>query len=135
MRLLSELWHLILLCKIYLANPQPLLRICSHSTNPLVSLLQHPLKKMAEQVLEPTEGFFISDEQKARIKKNREHYDFIEKMIAKANISINEMVAKYDGEITLRCTVPSVDRGSTITIISDIGTNMNQFGSFKRLCH
>ena len=99
-----------------------------------VSLLQHSLKKKAEQVLESIEGFSIADEQKTRIRIVREHYDVIEKLIVKVDTCVNEMVAKYEGEINLLCTIPGIDRNSAITIISEIGTDMSQFGSTKRLC-
>ena len=36
--------------------------------------------------------------------------------------------------INLLCTIPGIDRRSAITIISEIGTDMSQFGSSKRLC-
>ena len=36
--------------------------------------------------------------------------------------------------LDLICTIPGVDRSSAITIISEIGTDMNQFASSKRLC-
>lgn len=98
-----------------------------------VSLLQRSLKKKAEQVLESIEGFSIASEQKARIKIIREHYDFLEKMIAKVDTCVNEMVKKYEGEINLLCTIPGIDRRSAITIISEIGTDMSQFGSSKWL--
>ena len=62
-----------------------------------VSLLQRSLKKKAEKVLESIEGYSISDEQKARIKIIREHYDFVEKLIAKVDTCVNEMVEKYEG--------------------------------------
>ena len=48
--------------------------------------------------------------------------------------SVNEMVEKYEGVINLLCTIPGIDRNSAITIISEIGTDMSQFGSSKRLC-
>ncbi len=99
-----------------------------------VSLLLRSLKKKAELVLESIHGFSIADEQKARIKLIREHYDFIEKLIAKADACVNNMVAKYEGEINLLCTIPGINRSSAITVISEIGTNMAQFGSSKRLC-
>lgn len=99
-----------------------------------VSLLRHSLKKKAEQVLESIEGFSIADEQKTRIKIVREHYDVIEKLIVKVDTCVNEMVAKHEGEINLLCTIPGIDRNSAITIISEIGTDMNQFVSSKRLC-
>ncbi len=99
-----------------------------------VSLLLRSLKKKAELVLESINGFSIADEQKTRIKLIREHYDFIEKLIAKADACVNNMVAKYEGEINLLCTIPGINRSSAITVISEIGTNMAQFGSSKRLC-
>jgi transposase len=99
-----------------------------------VSLLQRTLKKKAEQVLESIEGFFIADKQNARIKIVCDHYYFIEKMIAKVDACVNKMVAKYEGEINLLCTIPGIDRRSAITIISEIGTDMSQFGSSQRLC-
>ena len=99
-----------------------------------VSLLQRSLKKKAELVLESIEGFSITDEQKQRIKIIREHYDKIEELIGKVDSCVNEMVAKYDGEINLLCTIPGIDRRIAITIISELGTKMNQFGSSKRLC-
>lgn len=85
-------------------------------------------------MLESIDGFSIAEEQKARIKIIREHYDFIEKMIAKVDTCVNEMVVTYEGEINFLCTIPGIDRNSAITIISEIGTDMRQFGSSKRLC-
>ncbi len=99
-----------------------------------VSLLQRSLKKKADHVLESIEGFSIATEQKVRIKIIREHYDMIEKLIAKVDSCVNEMVAKYEGEITLLCTIPGIDRRSAITVLSEIGTDMTQFASSKRLC-
>ena len=99
-----------------------------------ISLLQGSLKKKATSVLESIEGFSITDEQKARIKIVREHCDFIKSLIAKVDSCVDEMVAKYEGEINLLCTIPGIKRNSAITIISEIGTNMSQFGSTKRIC-
>lgn len=99
-----------------------------------ISLLRGSLKNKAASVLESIEGFSITDEQKARIKIVREHCDFIKSLIAKVDSCVNEMVAKYEGEINLLCTIPGIKRNSAITIISEIGTNMSQFGSSKRLC-
>ncbi len=99
-----------------------------------VSLLQRSLKKKADLVLESIEGFSIANEQKARIKIVREHHDFIEKLIAKIDACVNDMVVKYEGEINLLCTIPGINRSSAITVISEIGTDMSQFRSSKRLC-
>ena len=106
----------------------------SFDPNHCVSLLKHSLKKKADLVLESIEGYFIADEQKARIKIIREHQNCIESLIAKVDACVDKMVAKYEDAINLLCTIPGIDRNSAITIISEIGTDMNQFGSSKRLC-
>ena len=99
-----------------------------------VSLLQRTPKKKAAQVLESIEGFSIADEQKSRIKIIREHYDFIEKLIAKVDACVDEMVEKYESETNLLYTIPGIHQNSAITIISKIGSDMSQFGSSERLC-
>ena len=43
------------------------------------------------------------------------------------------MVQKCEGTITFLRTVPGVDRSSAITILSEIGVDIAQFGSSKRL--
>ena len=99
-----------------------------------VSLLQRSLKKKADLVLESIEGYSIADEQKTRIKIIREHHNSIESLIDKVDACVDTMVAKYEGTMNLLCTIPGIERNSAITIISEIGTNMGQFGSSKRLC-
>lgn len=58
----------------------------------------------------------------------------LNKLIVKVDACVNERIAKYEGEINLLCTIPGIDRKSAIAIISEIGTDMSQFGSSKRLC-
>ena len=45
------------------------------------------------------------------------------------------MVEKYDGAISLLCTIHGIDRSSAITVISEIGVDIAQFGSSKCLCY
>lgn len=99
-----------------------------------VSLLHRSLKKKAEDVLASIEGYEISPEQKCRIGIVRNHLHYIDKLIERMNACINTMVEKYDGAISLFCTIPGIDRSSAITIVSEIGVDMAQFGSSKRLC-
>ena len=47
---------------------------------------------------------------------------------------IARLVAAYEGQIALLCTIPGIDRRLAITIISEIGTDMSEFGSSRRLC-
>lgn len=99
-----------------------------------VSLLHRSLKKKAEDVLASIEGYEISPEQKCRIGIVHNHLHYIDKLIERMNACINTMVEKYDGAISLFCTIPGIDRSSAITIVSEIGVDMAQFGSSKRLC-
>ncbi|MCL1855603.1 MAG: IS110 family transposase, partial [Clostridia bacterium] len=99
-----------------------------------VSLLQRSLKKKANAVLESIEGFSIAPEQKARMRIVRAHLTYIESIIAEVNTVIDSMVSGQENIISLLCTIPGVDRRSAITILSEIGTDMSQFGSSKRLC-
>ena len=80
------------------------------------------------------EGFSIADEQKARISIIREHKEFLERSIEKVDACIDEMVKDKESTIFLLCSIPGVDRASAITILSEIGCNMQQFGSSKRIC-
>jgi transposase len=98
------------------------------------SLLQRKLKKKAHAVIESIEGYQMTPEQKERIVIVRSHLDFIEKSITELDEKLNKIMATYESAITLLCTIPGVDRNSAITIISEIGTDMTQFGSSKRLC-
>jgi transposase len=62
------------------------------------------------------------------------HYDYLLEHIQKIDALINELVKPYESYINLLCTNPGIKRNSAITIISEIGTDMSQFGSSKRLC-
>ena len=55
--------------------------------------------------------------------------------IAQVDEVIGRLVSEYEGAISLLCTIPGIDRRLAITIISEIGTDMSQFGSSKRLCN
>lgn len=99
-----------------------------------VSLLQRSLKKKADSVLESIEGYCITEEQKFRIKIVRSHLAYCETLINKLDSAIDTMVAPYETTISLLCTVPGIDRKSAITILSEIGDDVSQFGSSKRLC-
>jgi len=99
-----------------------------------ITLLQRSLKKKASQVIESIEGFQMTPEQKARIRFVRKHLNFVEQLIADLDQTITGMVEPFESAIALLCTIPGVDRSSAITIVSEIGTDMSQFSSSKRLC-
>ena len=64
----------------------------------------------------------------------RDHLSYIQNLIKRTDSCITRMVEIHENAITLLCTIPGINRNSAITIISELGTDMNQFGSSKRLC-
>jgi transposase len=98
------------------------------------SLLQKSLKKKADDVIASIEGFLMTDDQKIRARMVKEHYDYLVDQVSKIDIAIETLAKPYESALTLLCTIPGVDRKSAITIISEIGTDMSQFISSKKLC-
>ena len=99
-----------------------------------VSLLHKKLKKKSNEIIESVEGFNMTPEQKERVRIIQGHFTDIEKRINQIDEIIGRLTAEYEGTISLLCTIPGIDRRLAITIISEIGTDMSEFGSSRRLC-
>lgn len=99
-----------------------------------VSLLQKKLKKKSTEIIEAVEGFNMTQEQKERVRIIQGHFADIDKRISQIDEIIGRLTAEYEGTISLLCTIPGIDRRLAITIISEIGTDMSEFGSSRRLC-
>ena len=98
------------------------------------TLLQRSLKKKAAEIIEAVEGFNMTQEQKERVRIIQGHFTDIDKRISQIDEIIGRLTAEYEGTISLLCTIPGIDRRLAITIISEIGTDMSEFGSSRRLC-
>ena len=99
-----------------------------------MSLLQKKLKKKSAEIIEAVEGFNMTQEQKERVRIIQGHFADIDKRISQIDEIIGRLTAEYEGTISLLCTIPGIDRRLAITIISEIGTDMSEFGSSRRLC-
>ncbi|MDL2319378.1 transposase, partial [Eubacteriales bacterium OttesenSCG-928-A19] len=98
------------------------------------ALLQRSLKKKAAEVVESIEGFQMTAPQKERAKMVKAHYDFLQSHIQRLDMALDALVEPFEPVIRLLCTIPGIRRQSAITVISEIGTDMSQFDSSKRLC-
>ena len=98
------------------------------------SLLQRSLKKKADEVIDSIAGYKIDPAQKERMIMVKSHLSYVEKAIETMDAGIDALVEPYESHISLLCSIPGVDRRSAITIISEIGTDINQFTHSKRLC-
>ena len=79
----------------------------------------------------------MTDAQKYRVRLVRAHMDYITAEINDVDKMIENMIFSnpdFENAVQFLCTIPSVKRDSAITIISEIGTDMSQFGGSKRLC-
>lgn len=99
-----------------------------------VSLLQRTLKKKADDVVASIEGFQMTASQKERAKIVKAHHDYLVSQIQKLDTVIDKLAQPLEPAIHLLCTIPGIKRASAITVLSEIGTNMSQFDSSKRLC-
>ena len=79
----------------------------------------------------------MTDVPKYRMRLVRAHMDYITAEINDVDKIIENMISSnpdFENAVQFLCTIPDVKRDSTITIISEIGTDMSQFSSSKRLC-
>lgn len=98
------------------------------------TLLHRSLKKKAVAVVASIEGFQLTEEQKFRMLQIRHHLEYLDAAIQSVDEKLDQMTAPYAAAIRLLCTIPGMKRESALTILSEIGTDMAQFVSSKRLC-
>ena len=103
----------------------------------IASKLLRSLKSKEDAVIESVEGYQMTDAPKYRVRLVRAHMDYITAEINDVDKMIENMIFSnpdFENAVQFLCTIPSVKRDSAITIISEIGTDMSQFGGSKRLC-
>ena len=98
------------------------------------SRLLRSLKQKSESVIESIEGYQMTDSQKYRMRLVHAHMDYITSTISDIDSMIDSLVEPYENAVQLLCTIPGLDRTSAVTVISEIGVDMTQFSSSKRLC-
>ena len=99
-------------------------------------LLKH-FKAKEDAVIESIEGYQMTDSQKYRMHLVRAHMDYVTAATNDVDSEIESLIAfdpDYENAVELLCTIPGVKYDSAITIISEIGIDMSQFCSSKRLC-
>ena len=103
----------------------------------IASKLLKSLKSKKDAVIESIEGYQMTDSQKHRMRLVRAHLDYITAEINDVDSEIEAIISSdpdYENAIQFLMTIPGVKRASAITIISEIGIDMSQFCTSKRLC-
>ena len=98
------------------------------------TMLHRSLKKKAVAVVESIEGFQLTEEQKFRMLQVRHHMEYLQLAIEVMDTKLEMLMKPHAAAIKLLCTIPGMKRESAMTVISEIGTDMSQFESSKRLC-
>ena len=103
----------------------------------IASKLLKSLKSKEDAVIKSIEGYQMTDAQKYRLRLIRAHMDYITAEIKDVDKQIDSLISsdpEFETAIHFLSTIPGVDRDSALTIISEIGIDMSQFCSSKRLC-
>lgn len=103
----------------------------------IASKLLRRLKSKEDTVIESIDGYQMTDSQKYRMRLIRAHLDYITAEIKDVDSMIKNMISSdpdYENAVQLLCTIPGVKHDSAVTIISEIGIDMSQFCTSKRLC-
>lgn len=93
--------------------------------------------RLEDAVIVSIEGYPMTDSQKHRMHLVRVHMDYITAEIKDVDHEIENLISSepdYKNAIQFLMTIPGVKRDSAITVISEIGIDMTQFSSSKRLC-
>ena len=103
----------------------------------IASKLLKSLKSKEDAVIKSIEGYQMTDAQKYRMRLVRTHMDYITAEINDVDSMIENLISSdpdYENAVRLLCTIPGVKHDSAVTIISEIGIDMSQFCTSKRLC-
>ena len=99
----------------------------------IIGCLRKNCKSSHDDIISSVSGISYTYEQKLRIKIIEDHINYLTNQINNLRDVINTLVSPYEDYINLLMTIPGVDRNSAISILSEIGTDMNQFSSHYRL--
>lgn len=100
----------------------------------LESLIHSSLKKKLPELALAVDGF-ITPEQAGKIRVIRNHMNDLKTRKEELELLIYKLAAPYSAQIDIILTAPSFKNTLTaITIISEIGVNMEAFPSAKHLC-
>lgn len=99
----------------------------------ILSKVHGRCKASDEDVLNAVTGIDLTPIQKARINLIQKHMDQVNENIKELDKLIDIMVAPFEEDINFLCQIPGIKRSSAIIILSEIGDNMEQFKTQRRI--
>lgn len=104
-----------------------------YTSEDILSKVHGKCKSSYEDILSAVDGIDLNHYQKARIRIVQKHMEHLDSLLAEVQHHIDLMVSRYENYIQLLCTIPGVDRKSAIIIISELGIDMSQWSSHRKL--
>lgn len=105
----------------------------SYTSEDILSKVHSKCKASDEDILSAVDGTQLNHFQKARIQIVQKHMEYLDSLLDEIQQHIDSMVANYEDYIQLLCTIPGISRKSAITIISEVGIDMSQWSSHRKL--
>ena len=100
----------------------------------MLTLIHGRMKPKGKDLIDSIEGYSFTNEQILRIQIIEEHKTFLDHSIDFIDYLLNQLAAPYEPAIKLLETIPGIKRQSAIQIISEIGVDMSQFPTSRKLC-
>lgn len=99
----------------------------------ILSKVHKKCKASPDMILDSVNGTNLTPVQKARIEPVNDHIKQLSSNIQKLDKLIDLMIEPYEDYISFLCQIPGVSRNSAIIILSEIGIDMNQFTTSRRI--
>lgn len=92
-----------------------------------ITSLHGRLKKKEQLIMDALQDIYVSPDQHLKMDIAYQHLDQIDAYIKIIEQSLEKLVQPYDSLINLLCTIPGLQRRSSISIIAETGVDMSQF--------
>ena len=104
-----------------------------YTSEDILSKVHERCKASSDDILSAVEGTNLNQYQKARIKIVQKHMEYVDSLLDEVQHHIDMMVESYENYIQLLMTIPGVNRKSAIIIISELGIDVSQWSSARKL--
>ena len=104
-----------------------------YTSEDILSKVDKRCKSSTEEILSAVEGTDLNHFQKERIRIIQKHMEYVDSLLNEIQQHIDVMVSAYENYIQLLCSIPGVDRKSAIILISELGIDVTQWSSARKL--
>ena len=104
-----------------------------YTSEDILSKVHGRCKSSDEDILSAVEGTDLNHYLKSRIRIVQKHMEYVDSLLDEIQHHINIIVSAYENYIQLLMTIPGVSRKSAIIIISELGIDVSQWSSHRKL--